>query len=314
MGSTDAPLRVLTFTTLFPSSARPGHGAFIETRLQHLLLAGAGSIETRVVAPVPWFPSAQPRFGAWARLAATARAERRNGLDVEHPRYLLPPKIGQTVAPLALAAGAWPTLARLRRTGFDFDVIDAHYFYPDGVAAALLSRWSRRPLVISARGSDLNVLGRDPVARRMMQWAARQAAASVGVCAALTEVLRGWGVPADRLQVLPNGVDLQRFSPQPRDAARAVTGITGAPALLCVGNLVPIKGHDLAIDALARFASALARGKPDAGRRRAVARRARTACPHAGHRPRRALCRSHRERSAGCLVQRCRPVAAAVAQ
>lgn len=245
----DRPLRVLLFSTLFPSSVRPGHGSFIETRL--LELQRAGAVQSRVVAPVAWFPSAHPRFGAWAQVAATPRSEQRNGLQVVHPRYLLPPKVGQTIAPLMLALGAWPALRRLRREGFDFDLIDAHYYYPDGVAAALLARWSRRPLVISARGSDLYVLGRDPLARRMMRWAASVAAASVGVCTALTDVLRSWGVPASRLHVLPNGVDLQRFVPQDRDGARTATGMQGDPAMLCVGNLVPIKGHALALDALA---------------------------------------------------------------
>jgi glycosyltransferase involved in cell wall biosynthesis len=247
----DRPLRVLLFTTLFPSSARPGHGGFIETRL--LELQRAGPVHARVVAPVPWFPSAHPRFGSWARMAATPRSEYRNGLHVLHPRYLLPPKVGQTIAPLMLALGAWGAVRRVRRSGFDFDVIDAHYFYPDGVAAALLARWARRPVVISARGSDLYVLGRDRLARRMMAWAADRAAASVGVCAALTDVLRAWGVPGARLHVLPNGVDLERFAPRDRDAARSATGVRGTPALLCVGNLVPIKGHALAIDVLARL-------------------------------------------------------------
>lgn len=248
MSPAESPLRVLLFSTLYPSSTRPGHGAFVETRLRELLRTGA--VQARVIAPVPWFPSAHPRFGTWARMAATPSREQRHGLEVEHPRYLLPPKVGQTVAPLMLALGAWPTLRRLMQQGFEIDVIDAHYFYPDGVAAALLAGWARKPLSISARGSDLFVLGHDRLARRMMRWAAGRAAASVGVCAALTDRLREWGVPPDRLHVLPNGVDLQCFTPMARDEARAATGVTGDPALLCVGNLVPIKGHELAIDAL----------------------------------------------------------------
>lgn len=249
--TTQRPLRVLLFSTLFPSSVRPGHGVFIQTRLHALLHASEDTVQARVVAPVPWFPFRHARFGTWSHMAATPAAENLSGMPVQHPRYALLPRIGQTMAPFSLALGAWPTLRRLRREGFDFDVIDAHYFYPDGVAAALLARWSRRPLVITARGSDLYVLGKHWLARLAMQWAAGQAQACVGVCRALTDVLRGWGVRDERLHVLPNGVDLQRFTPRPRDAAQVSTGVTGAPALLCVGNLVAIKGHALAIDALA---------------------------------------------------------------
>src|SRR5690606_22163682 len=83
-------LRTVLFSSLYPSSARPGHGIFVETRLRQLL--ASGEIDTRVVAPVPWFPSTHPRFGAYAALAATPRREVRHGIEVMHPRYLLPPK------------------------------------------------------------------------------------------------------------------------------------------------------------------------------------------------------------------------------
>jgi glycosyltransferase involved in cell wall biosynthesis len=51
--------------------------------------------------------------------------------------------------------------------------------------------------------------------------------------------------------VLRNGVDLERFQPQPAAQARAALDITGGPVLLTVGNLHEHKGQHLAIDALA---------------------------------------------------------------
>jgi len=248
-------LRVLLFSTLFPSSARPGHGLFVQTRLQQLV--ASGEVDARVVAPVPWFPFTHPRFGDWARLACTPRHESWQGLDVFHPRYALPPKVGQTLAPFVLAAGALPALRRALSEGFDFDVIDAHYYYPDGVAAACLGRWLRKPVVITARGSDLNVLGNDAAARAMMRWAAGRAAASVGVSRALTDILERWGVPRSRLHVIRNGVDLQRFQPVDSAPARAGLGLNGSPLILSVGNLVPVKGHELTIDAVAAVAGRL---------------------------------------------------------
>ena len=244
-------LRVLTFSTLFPSSVRPGHGIFVETRLRELVKSG--QVESRVVAPVPWFPSGDERFGEYARFARTPKRESRNGLDVSHPRYLLLPKIGMTSAPLLLALGARGAVRRLLDEGFEFDLIDAHYYYPDGVAAALLAKWFGKPFTVTARGSDLNLITRFALPRRMMQWAAARAAASIGVSAALTDVLRRWGLAKDRLHVMRNGVDLQRFRPLPRAQARAALGLAGAPLLLSVGNLVELKGHELVIDALAEL-------------------------------------------------------------
>lgn len=242
-------MRTLLFSTLFPSTARPTHGVFVETRLRELLKTGA--VQTRVVAPVPWFPSTAERFGDYARFARTPAHEQREGVEVHHPRYFLPPKVGMTLSPWLLAMGAVGTLRRLIREGFDFEVIDSHYFYPDGVAAALLSRWLGKPLVITARGSDLNVIAEHTLPRRMMLIAARQASALVGVSNALVERMAALGMPASRLHLLRNGVDLQRFAPVPQANARQQIGQSGAPLLLSVGNLVELKGHALCIDALA---------------------------------------------------------------
>ncbi|MDP1535357.1 MAG: glycosyltransferase family 4 protein, partial [Rubrivivax sp.] len=113
-------IRTLLFSTLYPSSARPVHGIFVETRLRELLRSG--EVETKVVAPVPWFWSTDARWGDYAAMARTPTREQRNGVDVLHPRYPLIPKVGMTTAPLVLALAAAPALRRLQREGFDFDL------------------------------------------------------------------------------------------------------------------------------------------------------------------------------------------------
>ncbi len=244
-------IRLLTFSTLYPSSVRPGHGIFVETRLRELL--NSGEVEVRVVAPVPWFFSTNPRFGEYARMGSTPKRETHNGIDVLHPRYLLPPKVGMTMAPLVIALGAIPALRTLITEGYEFDVIDAHYYYPDGVAAALLARYFKKPFTVTARGTDLNLIPQYTLPRRMMQWAASRSSASIGVCSALVDVLRGWGIPQDRLHVMRNGVDLVRFRPVPQGAVRAELRLDGSPLLLSVGYLIERKGHHIAIDALAKL-------------------------------------------------------------
>ncbi len=242
-------LKSLLFSTLYPSSVRPGHGIFVETRLRELMQHAP--IDARVLAPVPWFPSGHARYGAYGVMARTPRAERWNGIDVSHPRFALLPKLGMTISPLTLAWGALPEARRLIQQGFDFDLIDAHYFYPDGVAAAWLARWLGKPLVITARGSDLNLIAQYAAPRRWMQWAAQQAQACIGVSAALVEVLRGWGLPEHKMHVMRNGVDLTRFQSVDAHLARQTIGLgDGGPVLLMVGNLVELKGHALVIDAL----------------------------------------------------------------
>ncbi len=240
-------MRILTFSTLYPHAARPNHGIFVETRLRHLL--ASGKVESKVVAPVPWFPSSNPRFGEYAVFAKAPREERRHGIDIIHPRYLTVPKLGMSVAPLLLAAGVYSAVKNIIQNGYDFEIIDAHYFYPDGVAAILLGRHFGKPVVITARGTDVNLIPRYRLPRAMIRWAARHAAGIITVARALKDDLVGVGVPAGRIEVLRNGVDLQLFRPIEREAGRRSLGISRT-TLLSVGHLIPRKGHDLVIQGL----------------------------------------------------------------
>ena len=158
-------MKILTFSTLFPNTEKPGHGIFVETRLRHLV--ASGQVEARVVAPVPWFPLSHPRFGNYAQFAKVPAAETRSGIAVLHPRYPVIPKVGMNLAPALLAAGARASVARMIDEGYDFDLIDAHYFYPDGVAAAMLGKYFNKPVVITARGSDITQIPAYRLPRRM---------------------------------------------------------------------------------------------------------------------------------------------------
>ncbi len=244
-------MRVLTFTTLYPNAAQPQHGVFVENRLRKLVASGA--VEARVLAPVPWFPFASPRFGRYAVFARAPRAETRHGIAIDHPRYLVIPKIGMTLAPGLLYRSAARALGRLIAAGERFDLIDAHYVYPDGVAAVRLGAAFGLPVAITGRGTDLNLIPRESAAaRRMILDAAMRADGLIVVARALKARLVELGVPEARVTVLRNGVDLDLFRPQDRARVRAELGLDG-PTLLAVGNLVPLKGHALMIEALARL-------------------------------------------------------------
>jgi len=243
-------VQILVFTTLYPNTVQPQHGIFVETRLRKLVESGA--VAARVMAPCPWFPFASQRFGRYALFARLPRWEVRHVLHIDHPRYPLLPKIGMNSAPLALAAAVLPLLRRQVGQGRDFDLIDAHYFYPDGVAAVLLGRALGRPVVVTARGDDLDLIANYAVPRRWIRWAARRAAGLVTVSNGLKQRLVALGTDPARVCMLRNGVDLVLFRPADRTAARRALGLT-RPTLLAVGNLVVKKRHRLMIEALSEL-------------------------------------------------------------
>lgn len=242
------PIKTILFSTLFPSSVRPVHGIFVETRLRELLRTN--EIVTKVVAPVPWFPFPSKRFGQYGQYASTPHFEQRNGIEVYHPRYFLPPKVGMNIAPHTLAAGALPTMKKLQQDGFDFDLIDAHYYYPDGVAAGILAKQLGKPFVVTARGTDLNLIPDYPKPRQLILGTAHRAAASIGVSKALVGRLAALGAESEKLFFFRNGVDLERFRPEEKQIARTKLGLPDQPTMLSVGNLVESKGHHIAIEAL----------------------------------------------------------------
>ena len=264
-------LDILTFSTLYPNAAAPAHGVFVENRLRHLIADGA--VRSRVVAPVPWFPFSGERFGEYGRFARCPKSEVRHGIAVVHPRYPVIPKLSSHIQAGLLYAGARGAVARALRAAPDVALIDAHYFYPDGVAAVKLARAFGLPVTITARGTDLNLLADDPLIRPQIRWAANHADGLITVCQALKDKLLELGIAEDKVTVLRNGVDLQMFRPADREAARRKFAIEG-PTLLSVGLLIARKGHDITIAALADLPGTrllIAGDGPERGRLEALA-------------------------------------------
>lgn len=240
-------MNILTFASLYPNSAQPIHGIFVENRIRHL--AASGEVDIRVMAPVPWFPLSFGPFGSYKEYALVPNSERRFDIPVVHPRYPVIPKIGMSIAPFLMYTALKPVLRRFLQEGPGIDLIDAHYFYPDGVAAAMLGRAFNKPVVITARGTDINLIPQYAVPRRQILWAAKKAAGIISVCQALKDEMVELGVSADKIKTLRNGVDLEIFRPRDRSEARRELKLT-TRTLLSVGHLIARKGHDIAISAL----------------------------------------------------------------
>lgn len=228
-------MKVLVLSTVFPNPQQPLHGLFVRERIRHL----ARYADIRVVSPVPWF---QRRW-------AVPKHAPQEDLEVFHPTFVYVPAVFKALDGLFLFLSTVGHIAKLRRN-FPFDLIDAHFAFPDGFAAVLLGRWFRRPVIITVRGSEL-VFVQHRLRRAAIGWALRQAARVIAVSAPLAALARELGTPAERLDVIPNGVDTVRFSPQPQNAARRTIGLSiPGPLIAMVGHLVPLKGFHRVIEAL----------------------------------------------------------------
>ena len=240
-------LRVLTLATLFPNAARPTLGPFVER--QTLGLAALDGVEVEVAAPVglPAWPLAlHPHYAPLRRLPG---CENWKGLTVHRPRYRVWPLIGARGTAAAMAGALLPLLRDIRKR-FPFEVIDAEFFWPDGPAAMRLAGALGLPFSIKARGADIHYWGKRPGIAGQIVEAGRRASGLLAVSAALKADMVALGLSAEKIRVHHTGIDLDRFRPLDRAAAKKALGVTG-PLLVCAGALIPRKGQAFAIEALA---------------------------------------------------------------
>ena len=158
-----------------------------------------------------------------------------------------------SMSPLLLALGSYKAIRKIIKEGYEFETLDAHYFYPDGVAACLLSKIFNKNLVITARGSDINYLPNFVMPRKLILWAGKNCNTIITVSKALKEKLKRLGTDEGKIKVLRNGVNLNVF--KPRDRAEIFHPVIKTKrCLLSAGNLIESKGHHIAIEALQHLA------------------------------------------------------------
>jgi len=154
---------------------------------------------------------------------------------------------------------------RFRRAeGIGYDIIHAHYWLSGVAGLALRDQWNA-PLVqmFHTLGRLKNTVAQsadevEPELRireesRIVHTADRIVAANVVERAHLVWY---YGADADRVDVIPCGVDTEMFRPMGRAAAKDLLELGPEPLLLYVGRLQPIKGLETLLDAMSRLPDA----------------------------------------------------------
>jgi len=239
--------RVLVVTNAFPSAVWPSFGVFVKHRVR--MTAELGAFEARVVAPVPYFPPIRC-FKRWYRWSQFPREETVDGLRVIRPRYAMLPGIGGRFESALMYPSVRRAVERIRRD-FDFDLIDAHWVYPAGVVGARLAQRYGKPLVVTGRGADMHLGPRIPAVARHIRRALGAASHCIALSTEIARAMQSNGAPAERVSVIPNGVDCDAFRPLPKAEARTRLGLPAdAKIVLSVGDFFENKGFHLLLDAI----------------------------------------------------------------
>ncbi len=236
-------LKILSLSCVYPNPTEPGLGLFVRSRLQQ----AARGADITVLAPVGIFDYSRNKgtlFGS--RGVPKRRAD--GPIETLHPRWIYPP-FGGAINAVCLFAAMLPLCSALRRR-FPFDLIDAHFGYPDGIAAAMLSSTLGVPFLVTLRGNE-TMHGRYPIRGRLMCWALRRAARVITVSGSLRKFAIEQGVPHENVVTIPNGIDTARCFPRDRSESRRRWDIPEtARVVLSAGYLIERKGHHRTVRAL----------------------------------------------------------------
>ena len=158
---------------------------------------------------------------------------------IRKPLYLLAP----VVAASAVRA------ARKILSGGGFDLVHTHWVVPNGPIGGLAA--GATPLVVSMHGSDVAVSERSRALGRVARWTFERAAAVTAPSRDLLSRARELGAH-EPLELVPYGADEVVVSPDAAAATRSRLGIARDNVLVAgIGRLVPVKGFDYLVQALA---------------------------------------------------------------
>ena len=236
--------KLLVYCSLFPSNKRPNAGVFIRERMFRV----GQQLPIIVVSPVPWFPLQgiiriwKPHFRPQPN-----KFETQQGVHVYFPRFLSIPGFLKSWDGFFMALGSLPTLIKLKK---EFNIIDAHFAYPDGYAATLLGKWMKVPVTITLRGTEVPLSKMHGRKIRMLQ-AISSAKCVFSVANSLKQHVVKLGADSNKIRVVGNGVDIIKFCPLDRMQERQALDIpSDAKVLISVGALVDRKGFHRVIEVL----------------------------------------------------------------
>lgn len=192
-------------------------------------------------------PSGPDVPAAWDEAGVEARAFRYAPRRCEVLGYGRSLRADEATRPAALLVTPLYLLAArraLRRelAGGGWDLVHAHWVVPNGLAARPAAR--RVPLAIGLHGSDV-FLAERPGVRLAVGRVLRRTAVMTACSPELAERVASLGLPAGRSHVIPYGVDVELFRPDParRGIWRQRLEIpAAAPLILGVGRMATKKG------------------------------------------------------------------------
>ena len=229
-------MKILTITTVFPNKTEPQLGIFVKQRM----FTVAKMCELKIVAPIPWYKFLTSKI---------PYKEIQEGVEVYHPCFFYIPRFFKFLDGFFFFLSVLGCVQKVKKD-FKFDLIDAHFAYPDGFGAVLLAKLLKKPIVITLRGT-IERLRYHLIIRKQIKWALKNTTKIIAVSDSLKKRAIELGISGDKITVIRNGIDAKKFYPINKLEARKKLGLPiDKKILLSVGGLVERKGVHHVIDIL----------------------------------------------------------------
>ena len=239
-------MKVLLISNIFPNSAEPVRGIFT----YQIVKALRKMCNIEVVAPLPWVPpSLKKKFLSQYPYANVPETERIGGIQVYHPRYLVIPRMLGSMHSIFMVPSLFRLAKKLERAQH-FDLINAHWLFPDGVAAAWAGKLLRKPVILTGLGCDVNLYSTMFFRKAQIVRSLQNVAYGTVVSNSMKLRLVSLGIREEKIAVIPNGVDLKLFNIMDKKRARNFLKLSNESRIvLTIGSQDEVKGTKYLIEA-----------------------------------------------------------------
>ena len=240
--------KILAISYLFPNSEKPNHGIFVYNRLN----AMTKYADVTVINPIPWSPlhSFIDKFKHLRNIPAKTQ---RGNLTIYHPRYLSIPGYAKGIEIPTYRSAVKKVINDI---GFDFDLIDLHWTFPDLPTGDYLSNRYGVPYRLTLRGMEAFHIQDGDVRQASVAQYLNKVGSIISLSTEMANQAISMGVSPEKVTVIRNGVDTEMFFYKPIEESRALLKLPKEHRIvLGVGSLIHRKGFDVVIKAMAEIES-----------------------------------------------------------
>jgi len=243
-------MKILEVCQEFPNRYYPQLGTFIKQSIDSI---AKQKVNVTVVSPKPIvIPFSAFPYHNFSKLPHIEHTEK---YDLHYPRYLyiVPKKYFYSLTGISYAY--FISRYAIKNIKPKPDLLHAHFSYPDGFGMIGLAKRWKVPFVISALGTlERKVAYEGSYTSRQIFEAMNCADKVLSVSEDLKNHIVNLGISEDKVSVVPNGVDIEKFKPAGKEYARNMLNLPqDKKIVLFVGALKKIKGVDYLIEAAKSF-------------------------------------------------------------